>query len=74
MDIKQLETEILSLPPEARADLAHKLLISLEDTTESEFDALWGAESVRRLAAYEAGETLTASAQDVAEKARALLR
>jgi putative addiction module component (TIGR02574 family) len=74
MDIAQLETELLSLPSDARAALAHKLLQSLEDVSEDEFDRLWGEESARRAAEVDSGRAQAVPAEEVAQKVRALLR
>ena len=74
MDITQLEAEVLALPSEARAALAQRLLLSLEDVTEAEFDHLWGEESLRRVADLDSGRAQTIPADEVARKARALLR
>lgn len=74
MNFKQLEHEVLGLPIEQRASLAQQLLLSLEEISESEFDRLWGEESAQRAAKYDAGQTPAISGEDVAKKARALLR
>lgn len=74
MDITQIEAEALSLPAEARASLAHRLLLSLEEVSEHEFDRLWGEESARRVALFDAGHTAALPGDDVAKRARALLR
>ncbi len=74
MDIAKLESEALSLPVEARASLAQKLLTSLEEISDSEFDRLWGEESARRVADMDAGRVKPVSSEEVARKARKLLR
>ena len=74
MDATQIESEALALPADARASLAHRLLLSLEDISEPEFDRLWGDESALRVAKADAGLIQAISGADVAEKARALLR
>jgi putative addiction module component (TIGR02574 family) len=74
MDLSQLETELLSLPSEARAALAQKLLDSLEDVSEAEFDRLWGEESAKRAAQVDSGKVRAIPAEEVARKVRALLR
>jgi putative addiction module component (TIGR02574 family) len=74
MDLAQLETELLSLPSDARAALAQKLLDSLEDVSEAEFDRLWGDESARRAAEADSGKVKAVPADEVAQKVRALLR
>lgn len=74
MKPEQIEAEALSLPMEARASLARRLLLSLEEITEPEFDQIWGEESARRAAELDAGRVQAIPGADVAKKARALLR
>lgn len=74
MNIARIESEALSLPVDARASLAHRFLLSLEEISESEFDQLWGEESARRTAEFDAGLVQAVSGDEVAKKARALLR
>lgn len=65
-----LEDTVLHLPTKERAELALKLLESLETLDESEFDRVWGEESARRVSIGSA----TVPGDEVAAKARALLR
>lgn len=74
MNIAEIESEVFSLPLEQRASLAHKLLLSLEEPTEAEFDRLWGEESARHAAEFDAGLVQAIPGEEVAAKARALLR
>jgi hypothetical protein len=74
MDIKEIESQVLSLPADERAFLAQRLLLSLEEIPENQFDQLWGEESLARAARADAGQSHPLSAEDVARKARALLR
>lgn len=74
MDASHIEAEALALPLEARAALVHRLLLSLEDVSEPEFDRIWGEESARRTAEFDAGHVGAISGSEVAKKARALLR
>ncbi len=74
MNASQIESEALSLPFEERASLAHRLLLSLEEISEPEFDRLWGEESARRAAEVDAGLAQVIPGEEVARKARALLR
>ncbi len=74
MNLLQIESEALTLPVQDRAALAQRLLLSLEDVSESEFEQLWADESVRRVAEFDAGNSLSISGEEVAKKARALLR
>lgn len=74
MNIAQIESEALALPVDARASLAQRLLLSLEEVSDPEFERLWGEESARRAAAVDAGNAQTISGDEVARKARALIR
>jgi len=56
MDLANLESEVLLLPVRERATLAQRLLLSLEEISEPEFDRLWGEESARRAAEFDAGK------------------
>ena len=74
MNLAQIESEILSLSAEERARLAQKLLLSLEEPTSEEFDRMWGEESARRAAEFDAGRVQAIPGETVAVKARALLK
>lgn len=73
-ELSKLEAEALALGPDERAALAQKLLLSLEEVSEPEFDRLWGDESARRSADADSGRSKPVSGSSVARKARALLR
>lgn len=70
----KLEAEALALGPDERAALAQKLLLSLEEVSEPEFDRLWGVESARRSSDADSGNSQPVSGNSVAKKAKALLR
>lgn len=74
MDIQILEREALNLPAVERAKLAHDLLESLDALSPSELDALWLNEINARLEAFDAGHSQAITAEEVAAKARALLK
>jgi putative addiction module component (TIGR02574 family) len=74
MDIEEIEAQALSLPIDARASLARRLLQSLEEVSEKEYERLWGEESARRAAEVDSGRTQAVPASEVARKARSLLR
>jgi putative addiction module component (TIGR02574 family) len=74
MNFIQLESEALSLPVQERALLVQRLLLSLEEISDPEFDRLWGDESARRAAEFDAGKVNAIPGEDVAKKARSLLR
>jgi len=74
MNLSQLESEIFSLPIQDRALLAKRLLLSLEEISESEFDSLWGDTSAHRAAEFDAGRVQAIPGEEVAKKVRALIR
>ena len=74
MNLLQIESEALSLPVQDRAALVQRLLLSLEEVSESEFETLWAEESVRRIAEFDEEKTQSIPGEEVANKARALLR
>jgi putative addiction module component (TIGR02574 family) len=57
--------DALSLPPQARADLAERLLDSVAPTEATDEDASLAEEAERRLRAYEAGEVQSIPAAEV---------
>ena len=73
MTLDQIEHEALSLPLDERAQLAQRLLVSLEEISESEFERLWGEESAARAARFDNNETQDILGAEVERKARALL-
>lgn len=68
----------LSLGPKERAELAHKLIVSLdgdgEDLSEAEWETAWLAESERRLQDVREGRMSEIPAAEVFARARALRR
>lgn len=59
--------QALGLSPVERADVAEKLLFSL-DSPDSEMDRLWAKEADLRIEAYEKGNLETVSAEEVFAK------
>lgn len=74
MNLVQIEAESLALPVQDRAALVQRLLLSLEEVSEPEFEHLWAEESVRRVTEFDSGKAQAISGEEVAKKARALLR
>lgn len=63
--------EALSLPRQARADLAHRLLVSLEDeTTTPEIEGAWKATAERRYDRLKRGKTTARDAKQAVREAR----
>ena len=73
MATKQIESEALSLDIQARAKLAGKLLMSLDDPSTSEVERLWLDEAERRLDDYRTGATHGVPANEVFTRAIAEL-
>jgi hypothetical protein len=74
MDSKSVEKQALGLPAPDRARLAQKLLESLDTLTDAEREKLWLDEAARRAAQLDSGDVELISGNEVAGKARALLR
>jgi putative addiction module component (TIGR02574 family) len=64
-DLEDIAAEVLELPLNKRAELASRLLESLDDLSEAEYDQLWAAEAERRFAEYKAGNMETVSYEEV---------
>lgn len=77
LPLKQLEAEALELPPHERAQLAYRLILSLdEDTGEDPADVerAWEEEIRRRLAEVEAGTAELIPAEEVFAELRTRTR
>ena len=71
---KTLHRAALELPPDERAELAQKLLLSLDDLSDKELSQTWLTEAERRARELDCGEVRPVAAEEVRRKARALLR
>jgi putative addiction module component (TIGR02574 family) len=74
MDFKTIEDDALHLPPEDRARLAQRLLLSLDSLSDTEIEESWLVEAQRRAREIDRGEVQPVPAEEVMRKARALLR
>lgn len=74
MNLKQIEDEALHLSEEERAELAQKLLLSLDAPTMDEIEEDWLIEARRRARELDEGLVRPIPADEVRKKARALLR
>ena len=68
--LEEVAAEALELPLTARAELASRLLDSLEELSEEESDALWAEEAEQRYAAYKRGDIKAVPAEQVFAKLR----
>lgn len=74
MKLKQIEDEALHLSEDERAELAQKLLLTLEVPSEGELAEDWLVETQRRARELDEGIVQPVSADEVRRKAQALLR
>ena len=65
----EIVAETLGFRLEERAELAARLLASLDEPTTDEVERLWQEEAQRRLAAWRRGETAAIPAGDVFRRA-----
>lgn len=73
MNCETLEHTVLHWPPQQRAELAHKLLLSLDEQSETEIAEAWRTEALRRSADIDNGSVKTISAEDAHAAIRQLL-
>ncbi len=72
MNLKQIEDEALHLSEEERAELAQKLLLSLDAPTMEEIGEDWLVEAQRRARELDEGIVQPIPADEVRKKAQAL--
>jgi len=60
--------EALSLPPAERAEIAERLMSSLDPPSQEAIDELWGKEAEDRLDAFDRGEIKAIPAKQVFEQ------
>ncbi len=58
-DTEKLLSQVLELPERDRADMAARILESLEKTADPDVDEAWARELERRAAAVDSGEVVT---------------
>ncbi len=73
MKPEELESEIMKLSPEARAALAEKIILSLEEPSDSENVRLWVAEAERRLNEMRQGAVAEILAEEVFRRAKSAI-
>ncbi len=74
MNLKQIENQALDLSEDERAQLAQKLILSLESSNDGNLDKEWLLEARRRAVEIDNGEVKPIPAEEVRRKAQALLR
>lgn len=65
MTMSEVEAAALAMEAGARAELAQRLLRSLEDLSTEEIDRLWVEEALRRDAEFDSGNAKARDADDV---------
>ena len=74
MNTESIEQTVLQVPVQQRAELARKLLQSLDDQDQDEIAQSWNAVATRRAAELDSGRADVVPAEEVNRAARALLR
>ena len=74
MSTNKLRSEVLALPAEERADLAHALLESLNEGGDADAEIAWLAELDRRAQAVADGTTKVVGWDEARERIAARLR
>ena len=72
--VEKLTEELLSLPSDARALLADRLVESLDPINDESIRALWVEEAIRRRDEITSGTVKTIPAEDVLTEARNLIK
>ena len=71
MTILEVEAAALNLELSARAELAQKLLRSLDELSEDEIEQLWAEEALRRDEELDAGKATARDGEEVLRELRA---
>lgn len=74
--LKEIESQALSLSPQERGELIHRLIVSLEGESEDTPEAIaqaWDDEIARRVADMDAGKTVWIPAEEVFARLDAII-
>lgn len=71
--VDRLALELLDLPASARAEIAKKLIASLDETDDGPVDDLWAEEAERRLKDIRDGTVQTVPAAQVLQEVKGRL-
>ena len=69
MQLEELAKEAMKLSLEERAELAQRLLFSLDEAPDAEIERLWIQEAERRLQEFREGKVQTIPAEEVFRRA-----
>ena len=70
LTVEQLAQQAMELPPAARADLAERLMESIDFSSDKELQQLWSAEANRRLEELRSGRVQPIPGEDVIAEVR----
>ncbi len=73
-NFKEIENSALKLDERHRAELAKRLLLSLEDQIDIDIEKAWVDEINRRRKEVESGQVILIPSEQVLEKARNILK
>jgi hypothetical protein len=73
-DLKDLEEKAMLLSPQQRAELAERLISSLDRLDDAEYERLWIEEGARRYEEYQKGNLSGRLAEEVFRDARNAIR
>ena len=73
-DLQRITDEVLSMPAASRAQLARRLLESLNSSENEAIEQNWAREADERLRQIDAGEVEMLDGEDVLREMRALCR
>jgi putative addiction module component (TIGR02574 family) len=65
---EQILKDALALPPQERAALLERLLISFQSAPDPDLESLWKREAEERLDAYDRGELEAVSVEEVFDR------
>ena len=69
--LQEVANKALDLPLEERAELAHELIVSLDDAIDKEVETAWDAEIERRVKEIKSGKAKGRPAEEILAEIRA---
>jgi len=69
--LQEVASKAHNLPPDERAELAHDLIVSLDETVDTEYAAAWDTEIERRIKEIKSGKAKGRPAEDILAEIRA---
>ena len=69
--LQEVVNKALDLSSKERAELAHELIVSLDDVADKEVETTWDAEIERRVKEIKSGKAKGRSAEDILAEIRA---